>query len=126
MLRTMATEARPLVSRVNIVYLYVEDVERSARFYRDVLDIPLEGDHDWQEAELGGVRFALHLAHEGVGRPSSGTIHVGFEVSDVDEAVERLQAAGVETRETMRDEWGAAVEVVDPDGYRIYLFQPPS
>jgi hypothetical protein len=26
----------------------------------------------------------------------------------------------------MRDDWGTAVEVVDPDGYRLYLFQPPS
>ena len=27
--------------------------------------------------------------------------------------------------ETMRDEWGAAAEVTDADGYRIYLFEPP-
>lgn len=126
MLRAMATEARPLVSRVNVLYLYVEDMERSLRFYRDLLGLPLEGDHDWQEADFGGVRFALHLAHSGVGKPSSGTIHVNFEVADAKEAAGLLREADVEVAETMREEYGVAYEVVDPDGYRIYLFQPPA
>ena len=71
------------------------------------------------------MRFALHRAHDGIEELSSGTIHVDFEVADVGAAAERLRTAGVEMRETMRDEWGTAVEVVDPDGYRVYLFQAP-
>jgi lactoylglutathione lyase len=121
----VATETTPLVSRVSVVYLYVSDMERSLRFYRDLLGIPLEGDQDWAEATLGGTRFALHATHEGIGELSAGTIHVSLEVADVDAAAERLRSEGVETRETMRDEWGTALEVVDPDGYRVYLFQPP-
>jgi lactoylglutathione lyase len=120
----MATAARPLVSRINVIYLYVRDMERSLGFYRDLLGIPLHGDEHWQEAALGGARFALHKAHDGVAELSSGTIHLDFEVADVDEAAERLRAAGVDVRKTMRDDWGAAVEVVDPDGYSIQLFQP--
>ena len=122
----MATDTTPLVSRVSVVYLYVSDMDRSLRFYRDLLGIPLEGDDDWTEATLGGTRFALHATREGIGEVSSGTIHVSLEVADADAAAERLRAQGVETRETMRDEWGTALEVVDPDGYRIYLFQPPA
>jgi lactoylglutathione lyase len=119
-----ATEA--LVRRINVVYLYVSDMERSLAFYRDVLGIPLEGDGHWQEASLGGTRFALHLAHEGVGELSSGSVHLDFEVADVAAAAGRLQSAGVEAGETMRDDWGAALELSDPDGYRLYLFEPPS
>jgi lactoylglutathione lyase len=122
----VATDTTPRVSRVSVVYLYVSDMERSLRFYRDLLGIPLEGDEDWTEATLGGTRFALHAKHEGIGELSAGTIHVSLEVADADAAAERLRAEGVETRETMRDEWGTAVEVVDPDGYRVYLFQPPA
>ena len=122
----MATDTTPLVSRVSVVYLYVSDMERSLGFYRDLLGIPLEGDDDWTEATLGGTRFALHATHEGIGELSAGTIHVSLEVADVDSAAERLRAEGFETRETMRDDWGTAVEVVDPDGYRVYLFQPPA
>jgi lactoylglutathione lyase len=121
----VSTEARPLVSRLAVLYLYVRDMERSLAFYRDLLGLPLEGDEHWVEAQLGGTRFALHLAHEGVPALSSGTVNIDFEVDDVDAAAERLRAQGVEVRETMRDEWGAAVEVVDPDGYTIALFQRP-
>ena len=125
MLRRVTTAAEPLVSRVSVVYLYVSDMERSAGFYRDVLGIPLEGDDDWREASLDGVRFALHRTREGVGALSSGTIHVNLEVADIDAAAERLRAAGAEVGETMRDDWGSALNIADPDGYRLYLFQPP-
>jgi predicted enzyme related to lactoylglutathione lyase len=126
MLRAMGTAVEPLVRNVNVIYLYVSVMERSLRFYREVLGIPLEGDDDWQEASLGGTRFALHRSHEGIGELSSGTIHVSLEVADADAAAERVRNAGVDAKETMRDEWGTAVQVVDPDGYELYLFQPPS
>jgi lactoylglutathione lyase len=122
----MGTAAESLVRRLNVVYLYVSDMERSLGFYRDLLGIPLEGDANWQEAMLGATRFALHRSHEGIGRLSSGTIHLDLEVGDVDAACDRLRAAGIEVEATMHDEWGAAAKVVDPDGYELYLFQPPS
>jgi predicted enzyme related to lactoylglutathione lyase len=124
MLRRMNTNTEPLVRRLNVVYLYVSEMERSAGFYRDLLGIPLEGDDHWQEASLGGVRFALHREHDGLGDLSSGTVHVNLEVADLDAATELLRAAGVVVEETMREEWGAAAKVVDPDGYELYLFQP--
>jgi predicted enzyme related to lactoylglutathione lyase len=126
MLRAVGTTTEPLVRRLNVVYLYVSEMERSLGFYRDLLEIPLEGDGDWQEAPLGKTRFALHLAHEAIGPLSSGSVHVNLEVADLDAATERLRAAGVEVEETMRDEWGAAARITDPDGYELYLFQPPA
>jgi lactoylglutathione lyase len=126
MLRAVGTTTEPLVSRLNVVYLYVSEMKRSLRFYRDLLGIPLEGDGDWQEASLGGTRFALHLVHEGIGPLSSGSVHVNLEVTDLERATERLRAAGLEVEETMRDDWGAAARITDPDGYELYLFQPPA
>ena len=122
----MGTTVEPLVQRLNVVYLYVLEMERSVAFYRGLLGIPLEGDDDWQEASLGGTRFALHRTHEGIGQLSAGTIHVNLEVADLAAAVGRLRAAGIPVEETMRQEWGAAAKVVDPDGYELYLFQPPA
>ena len=110
---------------IHHVDIVVSSVERSLPFYRELLGMPLEGDADWQEVSLGGVRFALHRTREGIGELSSGTVHLNLEVADVDAAADRLRAAGVETGETMRDDWGAALEVRDPDGYRLYLYQPP-
>ena len=122
----MGTAVEPLVRTVSVVYLYVSDMERSLGFYRDLLGIPLSGDSDWQEATLGGTRFALHKTHVGIGPHSSDTIHVSLGVADIDAAAERVGAAGFDVKETMRDEWGAAVQVIDPDGYEIHLFQSPS
>ena len=119
-------DVTPLVSRINVVYLYVGDMQRSLGFYRDLLGISLEGDETWAEATFrDGVRFALHAANDGAAELSSGTVHVDFEVADADAAAARLREAGVEVRERMRDEFGTVFEIVDPDGYRIYLFQPP-
>jgi resuscitation-promoting factor RpfA len=126
MLRAMGTTTEPLVRRLNVVYLYVSEMERSVALYRDLLGIPLEGDDDWQEAALGGTRFALHRAHEGVGPLSAGTIHVNLEVADLEAAERRLRETGVAVEETMREDWGAASRIVDPDGYELFLFQPPA
>lgn len=114
-----------LVARINVVYLYVRDLDRSVAFYRDLLGIPLEREGNWAEATFrDGVRFALHLAH-GAEEVGSGTMRVDFEVADLDEAVEALRAAGVEVAEIEREVWGSACAFVDPDGYRLHLFQPP-
>jgi catechol 2,3-dioxygenase-like lactoylglutathione lyase family enzyme len=118
-----------IVSRLNVVFLYVSDVERSLRFYRDLLGIPLElhpDDAAWAEATLvGGTRFALHRAHEATDELGSGTVRLNFEVAGIDAAAERLRAAGVEVGAVERESWGSACVVADPDGYRIGLFEPP-
>jgi lactoylglutathione lyase len=114
------------VSGISVVFLYVSDMQRSLAFYRDLLGIPLEGDERWAETTFpGGTRFALHATREGVGELSSGTVHVSLGVEDADAAAAFLREHGVDVREAMRDEWGTALEVDDPDGYVINLFQPP-
>ena len=115
----------PVVSRINVVYLYVRDMARSLAFYRDVLGIPLAGDERWAEATTAnGVRFALH-AVDGDVELGSGTLRVDFEVADVDEAAARLREHGVEVGDVERGDWGAACEFVDPDGYRLHLIELP-
>jgi lactoylglutathione lyase len=122
--------ATRLVARINVVFFYVRDLERSLGFYRDLLGIPLETDAsgDWAEATFpDGTRFALHAAGDGgAADVGSGTIKVDFEVADIDEASEQLRAEGVDVGEIEREFWGSACEVVDPDGYRIQLYQPPA
>ena len=114
------------VSNISVVYLYVRDMERSLAFYRDLLGIPLEGDEHWSETTFpGGARFALHEADDGIRELSSGTVSISLEIESVDAAIEFLREHGVDVRETMREEWGTAADVVDPDGYTISLFQRP-
>ena len=122
----MATDVTPLVSRISVVFLYVCDLERSLGFYRDVLGIPFEVEEGWAEARLGEVRFALHVVHGGMDELSSGTVRIDFGVDDADAAAERVRAAGYGVTEIIRESWGTAVGVVDPDGYFIQLYQSPT
>jgi catechol 2,3-dioxygenase-like lactoylglutathione lyase family enzyme len=119
---------QPVVSRINVVYLYVRDLERSVAFYRDVLGVPVELDaaHPWwAEAILpGDVRFALHEWHPEAGEISSGTVRFDFQVEDVERAAVQLSAAGAEVGDVTHASWGSMCTVTDPDGYRIQLFQP--
>lgn len=114
-----------LVSAFDNVHIYVRDVQRSLAFYRDVLGMPFTGDEHWSETNLDGVRFALHEWSESVPERGSGGISVNFRVHDAGAAAEQVRAAGYDVREQMREEYGISYEVVDPDGYRIYLFQAP-
>jgi predicted enzyme related to lactoylglutathione lyase len=126
MLLKMAAETSPLVTGLDNVHIYVREMPRSVGFYRDILGLPLKGDEHWMEADLGGVRFALHEASPSVQELTSGGVAVNFRVADADEAASRISAAGFAVREQMREEYGTSFEVVDPDGYLIYIFQPPA
>ncbi|TMD59125.1 MAG: VOC family protein [Chloroflexi bacterium] len=123
----MTVADRPLSDRISTVWLYVRDLEASIAFYRDVLGVPLvRDDHDphWAEAHLpGGLRFALHRAHEGAVPQTPGTITIDFAVEDIELAARRLREAGATVDEITREAWGAAATTYDPDGYRISLYQ---
>ena len=123
----MTVADRPLSDRISTVWLYVRDLEASIAFYRDVLGVPLvRDDHDphWAEAHLpGGLRFALHRAHEGAVPQTPGTITIDFAVEDIELATRRLREAGATVDEIAREAWGAAATTYDPDGYRISLYQ---
>lgn len=113
-----------MISRINVVYLYVRDMARSRAFYRDVVGIALEGDDHWAEATFAdGVRFALHEAH---GDVVPGSAAIALEVADIDAGVERLRAAGVDVGPVAREPYGCFAEFRDPDGYVLQLFQPPT
>jgi predicted enzyme related to lactoylglutathione lyase len=118
-----------IVKRLNVVYLYVRDLDRSLAFYRDLLGIPIEPNShnpEWAEARfVDGVRFALHPWHEGVPEISSGSVMIDFEVENLDAALTRLREAGVKVGEPLREFWGSVCSFTDPDGYRIDLFEPP-
>ena len=125
MLGHVTTEVEPLVKGLSVVYLYVRDFERSLSFYRDVLGLAFDASDGWAEAHLaGGMRFALHAAHDGVSDFSSGSMHLDFAVGDIDAAAARLRAAGVRVGEIYREPYGSHCTFVDPDGYELELFQP--
>lgn len=123
--KTTTRESAP-VTGIDAVFIYVEDLERSIHFYRDLLGIPLGvRDGDWVEGRFpSGVRFALHQAHPGREPQTPGSVIVDFRVADLDAAATGLRAKGVRVEGPRHEAFGSLCEVFDPDGYRIQLFHP--
>ncbi len=140
------------VQRLTHLGICVSDLDRSLRFYRDVLDckevgrLELEGE---PTATLNGfpdveVR-AIYLERDGwrlellafavpgyvgpkAARPMNqlGLTHLSFRVADLDAACEQIQAAGGGLLPETRLELPGPTRVImalDPDGLRLELIQ---
>jgi len=126
------------VTELGHVVLYVENAERSARFYRDVLgwhqilpegDAPVAG----MAAFSGGrTHHELLLIEVGEGAepiPAGrrlGMYHFGLKVGDSDDelraALERVQAAGATVLGSSDHHVTHSLYIADPDGNEVELY----
>ena len=121
--------------------LYVRDVERSARFYRDVLGWRQIGGRGVGESRAPIAAFAApggRTHHEllliEVGRDAAdipagrriGLYHFGLKIGDSDEqlreALARLQAAGATVLGASDHTVTHSLYIADPDGNEIELY----
>lgn len=120
----------PSLRRINVVFLYVRDMECACRFYEDVVGFgpPSIRTEEWVEYRLeGGAHFALHRttpeALEGCD-PARNTLHFSIVVDDLRRAYEELKAKGVEFRRPPEQGHGFELaEFVDPEGNPVRLIQ---
>ena len=118
-----------------MVELLVRDLERSARFYRDVVGVPLEArdphppeNEPHFEAEWGawGEAGFLYLGLYPEREEARSAARVGFEVEDVDEIHARAERDGVPVVDPPVDRpWGRTATYEDPDGNAVSITQPP-
>jgi catechol 2,3-dioxygenase-like lactoylglutathione lyase family enzyme len=103
------------------VVLYVRDMERAIRFYRDTLGLQLETESSaWSTFRTGACTLALHATE----RRELGTAEPDptFLVADAPAERARLIGAGVEVTEIRRPIPGIEVfDARDPDGNRFSL-----
>ncbi len=140
--------------RLTHVGICVSDMERSLRFYRDLLgfrfehELRVEGEPSDTLLRLRGVVLdATYLARDGVRiellrftspppppprvrtMHEQGLTHLSFRVADLDATLAALRAAGErvldDTIIRIPDFQAAACFVVDPDGQLIELVQAP-
>lgn len=143
------------IQRLTHMGICVSDLERSLRFYGDVLGckevgrLELEGQptatlNGWPDVKVR----AVYLERDGwrlelmefpvpgwIGpstpRPMNqlGLTHLSFRVSDLDAVCARIEAAGGsvlrETRLAVPDAATCAIMAFDPDGVRIELIEAP-
>ncbi len=102
--------------------LYVEDMERQVRFYRDVLGLRLlrQGE-GWAHFEAGGGAL-FELFTGGTACPTPKTpvqqpLVPGFRVDDLEQVVEELRSKGVQlTGEIGRYKNTRWAQFTDPEG----------
>ena len=117
--------------RVDYVIQYVESLERSVTFYRDVIGLEVRSEGDgYVEFEMPNTKFSLFersKLFELIGR-EGGTApcgEIGFLVDDVDEEATRLRGLGVEILSGPVDRpWRErTLHIADPDGNVIEFAQ---
>jgi catechol-2,3-dioxygenase len=132
------TNERPVgVKELGHVVLYVHDLERSVRFYRDVLgwrQLGLPGSPAFPAAMFSGGRTHHELLLIEVGEDAApippgrriGLYHFGLKVGDTDDELRamlaRLVEAGVELRGTADHVMTHSLYLADPDGNEIELY----
>jgi lactoylglutathione lyase len=113
--------------RVDYAIVFVSDMARSVRFYRDVVGIPLRFESPvWTEFATDGATLALHQSDAvgpnegGSDKSVSGRCRPGFGTADLDAFHQRMTEAGVPCVQPPKDVFGARIaQYVDPDGLTI-------
>jgi catechol 2,3-dioxygenase-like lactoylglutathione lyase family enzyme len=113
-----------MIERTDFVAVPVTDVERSARFYGEVLELEKNPNslEDWIEFETGNLTLAL-VSAEGHGRefaPLPGG-SLALRVADVGAAKAELESAGIECGEVWDSGVCNGVSFRDPDGNGLVL-----
>ncbi len=113
-----------------LTMVMVSDMDRSVRFYRDMLGLKLRFQSpDWTEFDAGSTTLALHSG----GVPASpdkerfaGRASIGFNVDNVDKLFEELKSKGVRAAMPPTERAGEGIRLavmLDPDGLPISFSQ---
>lgn len=115
------------MAELRYVMLFVSDLDRSIRFYRDVLRMKIASEgRDMVEFQGDGGRFTIHQAHqEGAHHHPpmvGGGVRLGFRVDDLDGAHARLMHAGARCLTPPEEREGVRMALYeDPDGFNFTL-----
>jgi predicted enzyme related to lactoylglutathione lyase len=107
------------------IHVFASDFSRSRRFYGETLALPEAGgfESDWVEFALGPLLLKLTPLRPGE-VPARNQVAAVFSTASLDETIARLKERGVTVTRAPAEEFtGRSAEILDPDGYRIILFQ---
>ncbi|HSF47973.1 MAG TPA: VOC family protein [Burkholderiales bacterium] len=133
--KTSTNETRDLVTGWWGVRYQVADVSRSIEFYTQRLGFKLDAKHlpPFAQVSKGGLKLILSGPGASGSRPmpdgarqqSGGWNRVILKVDDLAAAIESLKKAGLPLRNAMESgPGGKQIQLEDPDGNPIELFQP--
>jgi lactoylglutathione lyase len=118
-----------MFQKVDYLMIMVSKMDASVKFYRDALGLKLKFESPgWSEFETGATTLALHIGKEARAADTSaaGTVRLGFNVGDIDGAVQTLKERGVHfvQEPTLQPQEGIKLALfTDPDGMPISIAQ---
>jgi catechol 2,3-dioxygenase-like lactoylglutathione lyase family enzyme len=113
------------VTGLDHVVLHVKDLERSKRFYVDLLGLEIYRDRETQcFVKAGDQIVALFERKDGEIHPGQGLDHIALDIGEIsfDDLRSTLAAAGVEIAGPLGGEMRPFI--ADPDGHRVQLLRP--
>ncbi|MHB8800163.1 MAG: VOC family protein [Thermoanaerobaculia bacterium] len=108
------------------VHVAASDFPRSRRFYGETLGLPEVGgfESDWVEFGLGPILVKVTPLRAGE-VPARNQVALILSTGDIEPCLTTLKERGVTvTRGPLEEFTGRSAEILDPDGYRIVVFQP--
>ena len=109
--------------KIDCIFYYVRDLDRSIVFYTDVLGFKLSSRDAVARLYIDDVLVELVPAPEKASLIGNGNARLCLEVRDIQEAVNALRAKGVPARGIRSVERGRVAEIEDPDGNEVVLWQ---
>jgi predicted enzyme related to lactoylglutathione lyase len=107
---------------VGYVSLWVPDVERAAAFFAAVLGWSYAPGSGPQGRQVTGQSL-----HHGLwGGQDRSTLFLCYVVDDVDQAVERVRAAGGQADAPTEEPYGRVANCIDNQGTAFAVFRPPA
>ncbi|AGB01674.1 VOC family protein [Methanoregula formicica] len=118
--------------RLTAFVLFVSNIERSKRFYQNLLGLEIEMDLGVNVGFRNGLAlwqkdFALNVIHGKQTPPVKGNdIEIYFETGSIEDAWETVCSQGVEVVHELREQpWGQRVfRVYDPDRFIVEFGEP--
>jgi catechol 2,3-dioxygenase-like lactoylglutathione lyase family enzyme len=112
------------VTGINHVVLHVSDVDRSVKFYMEVLGFESRNISVGSERKMSFLRCGIQgldlfeVAGDVHGGEEMNHMALDVEADDLDEVIEKLEKAGIDASErTPRN----SVFIHDPDGHQIEM-----
>ncbi|WP_248923981.1 VOC family protein [Paenibacillus hamazuiensis] len=107
------------------VSVMVADFKKAVQFYVETLGLKLQHETDGHFAQVEAPGLTIGLLHltgeQGMQPGTSGSMSIGFEVEELESAVETLKSRGVEFHDYVQGQAARLVHFSDPDGNTLYL-----
>jgi predicted enzyme related to lactoylglutathione lyase len=120
------------VTAIGGIFFKAKDPDTLAAWYRQHLGIDTKDgytDFPWRDAdrpdELGRTVWSLFPADSDYFRPSKQPFMINYRVSNLPRLLDQLRRQGVVVEKVEDHDYGRFAWVMDPEGNRIELWQPP-